>query len=94
MMKRPLVIFLLLVLVLATGVVLSAPNSLNVSWWTVDGGGAVPELSGGSYTLQGMAGQADAGVLSNGRYSLNGGYWNTSVSNPTHIVYLPVVVKP
>ena len=94
MMKRPLVLLLLLTLLLATGVVLSAPNSPVISWWTVDGGGAVPELHGGAYTLQGTTGQADAGMLSNGRYTLNGGYWNASVSNSTHIVYLPVIVKP
>ena len=94
MAKRLLVIALLLALMLAAGAVLSAPNRLTVSWWTVDGGGTVPELSGGSYSLQGTTGQADAGVMGNGRYTLNGGYWNHSISNPVHTVYLPVVVKP
>jgi hypothetical protein len=92
--KRLLVIMLLLALILAAGAVLSAPNSLNVSWWTVDGGGAAPELNGGSYSLQGTTGQADAGAMGNGRYTLNGGYWNNSVTNPVYAVYLPVVVKP
>jgi len=91
---KQLSLLLLLTLLLATGIVFSAPNGLDISWWTVDGGGAVPELSGGSYALQGTVGQADAGELSNGRFALDGGYWNTSISHSKYTVYLPIVLKP
>ncbi len=91
-MNRLLIVLLLLAAFLAGGLVLAAPNTANVSWWTVDGGGAVPELSGGSYALQGTSGQADAGMLSNGRYTLNGGYWNATMV--TYSIYLPIVLGP
>ena len=91
---KQLSLLLLLTLLLATGIVFSAPNGLDISWWTVDGGAAVPELNGGSYALQGTTGQSDAGMLSNGRFTLNGGYWNTSISDPAYTVYLPIVLKP
>ena len=89
-MKRLLTLLLLLTVLVAVGVILAAPDSIDVFWWTVDGGGA--DLSGGSYELRGTTGQADAGVLGNGRYSLNGGYWNPRTSH-ANTVYLPVVIK-
>ena len=91
-MKRLLGLFLLLAFLLSPGIVFSSPNDLGLSWWTVDGGGTVPKLSGGPYSLQGTTGQADAGLLSNGRYTLNGGYWNPGVS-PPYRVYLPMMLK-
>jgi hypothetical protein len=91
-MKKLLVLFLLFAVLLTLGVVLAAPDNPHIPWWTVDGGGA--GLSGGSYTLQGTTGQADAGGMNNGRYALNGGYWNSTTGNGTHTVYLPVVLNP
>lgn len=91
-MNRLLIILLLLALFLAGGLVLAAPNATHISWWTVDCGGAVPVLSGGAYGLQGTSGQADVGVLSNGRYTLNGGYWNRTMA--TYTLYLPITLKP
>ena len=41
---------------------------------TIDGGGATFS-SGGVFQLGGTAGQPDAGVLSNGPYTLAGGFW-------------------
>ena len=66
-MKRLLILLLLVAVLLAVGIVWASPDSLTVSWWTVDGGGTVPDVSGGPYTLHGTAGQADAGMVSNGR---------------------------
>jgi hypothetical protein len=60
--------------------VLSAPFDL--SWWTADGGGQTA-TSGGNYTLGGIAGQADAGALGGGNYSLSGGFWNSAVAAGT-----------
>ena len=43
-----------------------------ISWWSIDGGGNT--LIGGSYTLIGIIGQPDAGVLTGGQYTLTGGF--------------------
>jgi len=93
-MKRGLLFLLLMIFLLGTGVALSSPDSLNLSWWTVDGGGAVPKLSGGAYSLQGTTGQPDAGVLANGTLTLSGGYWNSRIAEPAARVYLPLVIRP
>ena len=45
----------------------------NLDWSTVDGGGE--RSTGGTYTLEGTAGQHDAGGISGGTYSLYGGFW-------------------
>jgi hypothetical protein len=46
----------------------------DLSWSTVDGGGITP-ASGGSYVLNGTAGQPDAGMSSGGIYVVQGGFW-------------------
>lgn len=81
--------------------------SYDLSWWTMDGGGATFS-SGGSYELGGTIGQPDAGTLSGGDYTLGGGFWvggaavapttptatpTGTVSPPTHLIYLPMVLK-
>ena len=50
-----------------------AQGGFDLGWYTVDGGGA--RSSGGGYTLEGSIGQPDAGTVSGGSYSLQGGYW-------------------
>jgi hypothetical protein len=92
-MKRLLVLLLLLVILLGAGVVFAAPDSFNLSWWTVDGGGAVSKLSGGSYSLQGTTGQVDAGLHSNGSFILSGGFWNPTITDSTNTIYLPIIHK-
>jgi hypothetical protein len=57
------------------------------SWWTVDGGGYY--LSAGPYTLGATVGQADAGTVSDGAYTLQGGYWPGATVARTEI-YVPV----
>ncbi len=92
-MKRLLLLTLLMIILLGSSIALSAPNSLDVSWWTVDGGGAVPKLTGGTYSLQGTTGQADAESLANGSFTLSGGYWNSRIVEWTTVVYLPLVMR-
>src|SRR5262245_3113388 len=46
-------------------------NSIN--WSTIDGGGGTS--TGGVYSVSGTIGQPDAGVMSNGNYSITGGFW-------------------
>jgi hypothetical protein len=63
-------------------------GSYDLTWHTIDGGGA-SFSTGGAYSLGGSIGQPDAGVLSGGSYMLNGGFWSgASVNYP---VYLPLV---
>jgi hypothetical protein len=90
--KRWLVLFCLLALLaLATVPVLAEPSaSYDISWWTVDGGGATG-LTSGSYTLSGTAGQPDAGSLSSGDYDLAGGFWAALLEKLE--VFLPLIKK-
>jgi hypothetical protein len=69
----------------------AAPRTVGyeISWYTIDGGGA-QDLSGGSYTLSGTIGQPDAGSQSGGAYQLNGGYW---VDVFGYRLYLPIILK-
>jgi len=54
----------------------------------IGGGGTSND---GDYSLSGMTGQPDAGVLSGGSYTLGGGFWN-DLSGP-YQVYLPLVLR-
>jgi uncharacterized repeat protein (TIGR01451 family) len=48
----------------------------DVSWWTVDGGGA-SGLAGGSFLVSGTCGQPDAGgPFASATYALTGGFWS------------------
>ena len=70
----------------------AAPQSstYDLSWYTIDGGGATFS-TGGGYSLGGTIGQADAGTLSGGGYTLSGGFWVGGSSN--YRVYLPLVLR-
>ena len=45
----------------------------SVNWSTIDGGGGTS--TGGVYAVTGTIGQADAGAMSGGNYTLQGGFW-------------------
>ena len=57
-------------------------QSYAIDWFTIDGGGGVS--TSGVFSISGTIGQPDAGVMSGGQYSLNGGYWGivTAVQTP------------
>jgi len=100
--------FLLVGVVLAqtggTGASTMLSTGYDLIWWTVDGGGG--RVSGGGYTLQGGAGQPDAGVpLTGGGYSLTGGFWTgggaatptptaTTIYTPTPTATGPATATP
>jgi hypothetical protein len=44
-----------------------------IDWFTIDGGGGTS--TGGVFALSGTIGQPDAGQMTNGPYSLAGGFW-------------------
>ena len=45
----------------------------SIDWSTIDGGGGTS--TGGVYTVSGTIGQPDAGRLSGGNFTLQGGFW-------------------
>lgn len=80
-----------LLLVAAVMPLALAQTSYDLSWWTVDGGGATL-ITGAGYRLSGTAGQPDAGVLVGAGYTLGGGFWRGgAVTLPPFRVYLPLV---
>src|SRR3989442_3601084 len=58
---------------LALLAVVPANAQYAIDWFTIDGGGGAS--SGGGFTLSGTIGQPDAGTLSGGNYTLQGGFW-------------------
>ena len=48
-------------------------QSYSIDWFTVDGGGGTS--TGGVYSVSGTIGQPDAGKMSGGNYTLDGGFW-------------------
>lgn len=65
----------------------------SLAWWTVDAGGTTGS-TGGGYTLDGTAGQPDAGLLTGGGYTLGGGFWRGGALAPSEFqIYLPLVLR-
>jgi hypothetical protein len=84
-------------LLFASGVVLARGyGGHDLSWHTVDGGGAA-DLSGRKgYSLSGTAGQPEAGVLSGGGYVLGGGFWGGGAPASSHVepeLYVPLILR-
>ena len=71
---------------------LSLQSGYDLSWYTIDGGGATFS-TGGSYSLGGTIGQPDAGMMSSGSYTLLGGFWGDAPINYNYNIYLPLVLK-
>jgi len=62
----------------------------DLSWNTVDGGGATFS-TGGGYALGGTVGQPDAGTLTGGGYTLVGGFWGGAAAQ--YKIYLLLVLR-
>lgn len=92
-MKRVALLALLGLLLLSGTALAQSGGPYDLTWSTIDGGG-VTFATGGSYTLGGTAGQADAGVLQGGPYVLGGGFWmGGAAGGGIYHVYLPVVMR-
>jgi hypothetical protein len=63
---------LLLLLLSALPAALHA-QPYSIDWFTIDGGGGTS--TGGTYSVSGTIGQPDAGRMSGGNYTLDGGFW-------------------
>ena len=50
-----------------------AQTNYTIDWFTIDGGGGTS--TGGVYAVSGTIGQPDAGAMSGGNYTLEGGFW-------------------
>ena len=48
-------------------------QTYSIDWFTIDGGGGTS--TGGVYSGSGTIGQPDAGKMSGGNYSVDGGFW-------------------
>ena len=81
-MKRLVIIIALGLALLLLVSIVSALGEYDLSWWTVDGGGATFS-GGGDYDLGGTVGQPDAGTLSGGDFTLGGGFWGGGVVEPS-----------
>ncbi len=80
----------LAVLVVPALVLAQSGGGYDLSWSTIDGGGATFS-TGGPYALGGTIGQPDAGTLSGGPYTLAGGFWAGAAAQ--YRVYLPLVLR-
>jgi hypothetical protein len=63
-------------IVLADGRTLAvamAAGGLELTWWTIDGGGG--RTAGGPFTLGATLGQPDAGATAGGAFRFAGGFW-------------------
>ena len=55
------------------GVSSAIAQSYSIDWFTIDGGGGTS--TGGVYTVSGTIGQPDAGHMSGGNFTIDGGFW-------------------
>ena len=69
--KTKLSLFCLLLLV--AGASKTAAQNYSIDWFTIDGGGGTS--TGGVYSVSGTIGQPDAGHLSGGNFTVDGGFW-------------------
>jgi hypothetical protein len=63
----------LLFLVLSFAATGLRAQSYSIDWFTIDGGGGTS--TGGVFSVSGTIGQSDAGHMSGGNYTLDGGFW-------------------
>lgn len=62
------------VLLVASDVSMAEAQTCSIDWLTIDGGGGTS--TGGVYTVNGTIGQPDAGKMSGGNYTVDGGFWS------------------
>jgi len=63
----------LVALIMALALSRAGAQSFAVDWFSIDGGGGTS--TGGVYSVSGTIGQPDAGHLSGGNYTIDGGFW-------------------
>ena len=63
----------LLLLLGSLGVSALQAQNYSIDWFTIDGGGGTS--TGGVFSVSGTIGQPDAGHMSGGNYTVDGGFW-------------------
>ncbi len=81
----------LLVLLLSGIALAQTGDGYDLSWSTVDGGGYTFS-TGAGYTLGCTIGQPDAGEMSGGGHTLQGGFWGSIVEYVQRVL-LPLILK-
>ena len=68
-------------------------QNFSINWSTLDGGGGTS--TGGVYTVSGTIGQPDAGKMSGGNFTVDGGFWGliAAVQTPG-APYLSITLNP
>jgi hypothetical protein len=89
--KRILLLLAACALLIISAGAAYAQGTLELPWWTADGGGGLSQ--GGDFTLHGTAGQPDAGSMQGGDYALSGGFWAGGGGKALLKVYLPLTQK-
>jgi hypothetical protein len=86
-------LWLLFFFLFSSSLCLSVWGQYSIDWSTIDGGGSAS--TGGVYTVTGTIGQPDAGMMSGGNYTLQGGFWGiiAAVQTPG-APYLSVTLTP
>jgi hypothetical protein len=90
MKSQTILLILAALLLVATGAQAQSDDDLDLSWWTMDGGGATFS-TGGPYTLGSTIGQPDAGMLTAAHYTLGGGFWRAAAAG--HTIHLPLILR-
>ncbi len=93
MKRRGSFLALTLVLALFPLALAYANGTFALPWWSADGGGGLS--TGGGFSLQGVIGQPDAGLMQGGDFSLAGGFLGGAGAQAPvgHDLFLPVVVR-
>lgn len=94
-MRRVTLVVVLSLILLACAWVAAAQigGPYDLSWNTTDAGGHTFS-SGGPFTLGGTVGQPDAGTISGGPYTVEGGFWSglrPADGVDQYTLYLPTV---
>lgn len=86
-----IVVLVMIALPLAGSTAAQSGGTYDLSWNTLNSGKTFS--SGRPYMLGGTVGQADAGVLTGGSYTLRGGFWMGGAQRGAFRIYLPLVVR-
>jgi hypothetical protein len=93
-MNRALVVVLaaILLALLVGPVYAQTGGGYDLSWNVAGAGGGETFALGGGYELGSTVGQAAAGVMTGGGYTLLAGFWG-AVAGATWRIHLPLVVR-
>lgn len=89
-LRRSLWLGLLGVLLAAMPILAGSSATYTVPWETVARGGN--EMASTNYRIQSTTGQSIIGPSAGSNYALGAGYWY-GVREPTHVLFLPLILR-